>query len=353
MAKNSANEPANEICRRIADLRVKTTGPRGKSTFAKQLGISGSTYDYYEGTRVPPAEILVSIADLTGADLRWLITGQAGAATLTAADHPVLRRAAKLLGDCPDAAGPLGAFVDLLIETHKFPAKPAPRAQAAAPTISPASETPPAESASPVTVAEPPDLHPGAAPQVEGTREHWIPILGQTAAGVARFWGQAEDVSGLTTLADLVARHAGQSPRAVSPAVAAEGDSQTPAGVQLVTLSAPDDRDAVEFVVAGAIKHRYPDAFALRVDGDSMAPEILPGDVVVLSPSAPAVEGRAAVVQLAGQIGVTCKLYRALAGSVHLVPVNASYEIAAVPADEVEWALQVIARVRGGEGPRS
>ena len=319
MAKKPAKKPAGEICRRIAELRQKTAGPRGKSTFAKQLGISASTYDYYEGARVPPADILVRIAEVTGADLRWLLTGQAGAAPLAAEDHPVLRRAARLLADCPDAAGPLGAFVDLLVEARKFPAKPAPQAPAA----------------------------PDAPEDADAGRQAWIPILGRTAAGVARFWGKAEDLSGLTTLADLVTRHAGQSPQAVRAAVAAEGESEPSAGVQLVTLSAPDERDAVEFVAAEAIKRRYPDAFALRVDGDSMAPEIGQGDVVVLSPSVPAVEGRAAVVQLTGQIGVTCKLYRASAGSVHLVPVNAQYEIAAVPTGQDEWALRVLARVRG------
>ncbi|MBL7134567.1 MAG: helix-turn-helix domain-containing protein [Phycisphaerae bacterium] len=319
MAKEPAKKPASEICRRIAELRQKTAGPRGKSAFAKQLGISPSTYDYYEGARVPPADILVRIAEVTGADLRWLLTGQAGAAPLAAEDHPVLRRAARLLADCPDASGPLGAFVDLLIEARKFPAKPAQQTPAAA----------------------------DAPTDTDAGREAWIPILGRTAAGVARFWGKGEDVSGLTMLADLVARWAGESPGAVRAAVAAEGESQPSAGVQLVTLSAPDDRDAVEFVAAGAIKRRYPDAFALRVDGDSMAPEIGQGDVVVLSPSEAAVEGRAAVVQLAGQIGVTCKLYRASGGSVHLVPVNGRYEIAAVPASQVEWALRVLARVRG------
>jgi transcriptional regulator with XRE-family HTH domain len=314
-AKEFAKNPANEICRRVAELRLKAAGPRGKSAFAKQLGISPSTYDYYEGSRTPPAEMLVRIAEVAGADLYWLLTGEPGAAALGAEDHPVLRRVAKLLADCPDAAGALGAFVDLLIEARKFPAK--------------AQENKKVD---------------------EAGREAWIPILGRTAAGVARFWGKGEDVSGLTTLADLVARHAGQTPQAVRPAVATEAGTEAethpPAGVQLVTLSAPDDRDAVEFVAAEAIKRRYPDAFALRVDGDSMAPQILPGDVVVLSPSVPAVQGRAAVVQAAGQIGVTCKLYRKSGGHVHLVPVNSRYEIADVEAGQVEWALRVLARVR-------
>ncbi len=338
-AGKPARQPTNDICRRLADLRAKTAGPRGKSKFAKQLGISASTYDYYEGNRVPPAEILVRIADVTGADLRWLITGQAGMSSLTAEDHPVLRRAVKLLADVPDAAGPLGAFVDLLIETHKFPAKPAPKAAAAAPA--PAG-TPQSGLATPPGAPKTPD----ANADTEAGREDWIPVLGRTAAGVVRFWGGDEDVSGLTTLADLVARWAGQNPRAVRSAVADGPEPDAPTDAQLVTLSAPDDRDAVEFVVAGGVKRRYPDAFALRVDGDSMAPDILSGDVVVLSPSAQAIEGRAAVVQLAGQIGVTCKLFRASAGRVHLVPINGQYEIAAVAADEVEWALQVLARVR-------
>ena len=376
MAKEFAKNPANEICRRVAELRLKAAGPRGKSTFAKQLGISPSTYDYYEGSRTPPAEMLVRIAEVAGADLHWLLTGEPGAAALGAEDHPVLRRAAKLLADCPDAAGPLGAFADLLIEARKFPAKAQERSMGVSP-MSPTGVSPmslPAGQADPTGVqpvepTETSDQHgrdgrathgqvlgtPLGGPRPDGDaratgREAWIPILGRTAAGVARFWGKGEDVSGLTTLADLVARHAGQTPQAVRPAVATEAgteaDAHPPAGVQLVTLSAPDQRDAVEFVAAEAIKRRYPDAFALRVDGDSMAPQIRPGDVVVLSPSVPAVQGRAAVVQAAGQIGVTCKLYRKSGGHVHLVPVNSRYEIADVQAGQVEWALRVLARVR-------
>jgi transcriptional regulator with XRE-family HTH domain len=382
LAKKSAKNPANEICRRVVELRLKAAGLRGKSKFAKQLGISPSTYDYYEGSRTPPAEMLVRIAEVAGADLHWLLTGQLGAAALGAEDHPVLRRAAKLLADCPDAAGALGALVDLLIEARKFPAK----AQEHSMGVSRMSPTGVSPMSLPAGQADPTGVSPvesvgtrdqhgrdgrathrrAAGGQVLGTpngdaratgREAWIPILGRTAAGVARFWGKGEDVSGLTTLADLVARHAGQTPQAVRPAVATEAgteaDAHPPAGVQLVTLSAPDQRDAIEFVAAEAIKRRYPDAFALRVDGDSMAPQILQGDVVVLSPSVPADDGRAAVVQAAGQIGVTCKLYRKAGGHVHLVPVNSRYEIADVEAGQVEWALRVLARVRpGGAGKK-
>jgi transcriptional regulator with XRE-family HTH domain len=346
----------SEICRRITELRLKAAGPRGKASFANQLGISPSTYDYYEGLRTPPAAVLVRIAEVTGADLHWLLTGEPGAAAMGPADHPVLRRAAKLLADCPDAAEPLGAFVDLLIESHKFPANTQEQKKSRyASPAGPASDVRPrqvdkldkqADAKAARRRAAPP-----AAAAAEAGREAWIPILGRTAAGVAKFWGKGEDVSGLTTLADLVARCAGRPPQTVRPAIATEAgdkaDARDPSAVQLMTLSAPDNRGAVEFVAAEAIKQRYPDAFALRVDGNSMAPQIRQGDVVVFSPSAPAVDGRAAVVQLAGQIGVTCKLYRKSGGHVHLVPVNSRYEIADVRAGQVEWALRVLARVRG------
>jgi transcriptional regulator with XRE-family HTH domain len=324
-------------------LRRKTVGSRGKSRFARQLGLSPSTYDYYEGSRTPPADVLIRIAEVANVDLQWLLTGRQPAERLKARDHPVLRRAAALLADRPDAAGPLDAFIQLLVETHKFPAKPQAdeRVGVETPRPAPSDETPQAGTPQAETTPASP-----APPPAPPGREDWIPVLGRTAAGIARFWGAEEDTSGLTTLADLLARRAAWRPRSVRPAVAATGEGQASAAVQLVTLSAPDESDVAEFVSAGPIKRAHPAAFALRVDGDSMAPQIEPGDLVILSPSAAAVEGQAAVVQLAGQIGVTCKLYRTAGEQVHLVPVNAQYEIAKAPASSVEWALRILARVK-------
>ena len=118
MAENSQNG----ICARIADLRLKLEGPRGKSIFASKLGISAITYNYYEANRVPPADVLVRISDLANVDLRWLLTGQSGKAAVLA-DHPAVLRAAELLANRPDAAGPLTAFVELLAASMEFPAK--------------------------------------------------------------------------------------------------------------------------------------------------------------------------------------------------------------------------------------
>ena len=116
--------PPAGICERIAQLRAELHGERGKAPFAKQLGISASTYSYYETGRVPRAEVLVRIADLAGVDLRWLLTGEISPAAVPAS-HPAVQRIARLLADHPHAVAPLSAFVDLLSASLAWPAKEA------------------------------------------------------------------------------------------------------------------------------------------------------------------------------------------------------------------------------------
>jgi phage repressor protein C with HTH and peptisase S24 domain len=310
-----------DICRRIARLRLELAGPRGKSSFARQLGISGSTYDYYEASRVPPAGILVKIADLAGVDLRWLLTGEASEPGVSAS-HPAIQRAAKLLDQSPDAAGPLAAFVDLLAEVHEFPG------MAGAETVDP---QPP----SPVQQALP------TGGELSGETS-LIPVLGRSAAGVPQFWSGCDD-GGATHLADLIDQHAGRPIQTVQ-AAALDGDE----AVQIVTLREVGEDGIAQFLRADAIAASHPDAFALRIDGDSMSPEILHGDLVVLSPSAPALDGRPAVVQLADQIGVTCKLYRRDGQTVHLVAINEQIPPVTVRAEAVVWAFRLLSHVRPG-----
>ena len=50
---------ANSIIDRVVLLRQQYSGDRGKSKFARSLGISASTYNYYENNRIPPIEILL------------------------------------------------------------------------------------------------------------------------------------------------------------------------------------------------------------------------------------------------------------------------------------------------------
>jgi len=342
----------NKICGRIAKLRLETAGPRGKSSFAKQLGLSASTYDYYEAARVPPANVLVRICEVTGADLRWLLTGREQPDAPATAEHPVIRRAAEMLARHGDSAGALAAFLDILAEVQKFPPTPAdtaPPAGLAGGNRPPRPDTQAAtKRAAGAGARRAAAQLPGAAAQAGEAADAWIPILGRSAAGIAQFWPADEDTSGVTTLDELVARHAGCSVRSVRPATVSDaaGGAGEEMPVQLVTLRGADAGEVVEFLAAPQVKARHGDAFALRIDGDSMAPDIRHGDLVVLSAAAPAREGRAAVVQLAGQIGVTCKLYRRDGETVHLVPINDRYEIATCPAGDVVWALRVLARAR-------
>ena len=333
---------------------MEVAGPRGKSLFASKLGISASTYAYYESRRVPPAEILVRIADLAGADLRWLLTGESASGAAVPAGNPILHRAAALLSKSPQCAAPLAVFLDILAASLQFPAK-APQAQ---PVQSSLDEKPSAQAVPAATAESPPRVATPAvgAPVMEKdpSRQSWIPVLGRSAAGVPQFWGDETESAGVATMGDLVARHAARRASRVAPAVAGGGEGLRDVPVQIITLDAPDDSETAEYVASAEMKSRYPDAFAVRIDGESMSPEIRHGDLVVLSPSAAAADGRPAVVQLRRQIGVTCKLYRRQGDRVHLVPVCEQFVPQSFPAGDVLWALRVLATVRparpGGSG---
>ncbi|MHC4984966.1 MAG: S24 family peptidase [Planctomycetota bacterium] len=329
-----ASPSDNDICRRIAQVRLEVAGQRGKAKFAKQLGLSPSTYDYYESSRVPPASVLVRVAEVGGVDIGWLLTGKSAGQAL-AGDHPIVRRVAALLDGSAEAARPLAAFIELLGEAYQvFPGV-----------------AEPAQSAEPFTLAseDVPGLDRTSLAAI-GSGE-LIPILGRSAAGVPQFWSDGDE-AGLTALSDLIERHVASGVRGVQPAVTEDAAGRS--ATQIVTVRADPTEGPCQFIRADAIKAQYPDAFALQIDGESMAPEIAHGDWVILSPSAPAADGRAAVVQLAGQIGVSCKLYRKSGEDIHLVPILDELAPLTVCATEVVWALRVLARVQpGGDGAPS
>jgi transcriptional regulator with XRE-family HTH domain len=305
-------------------------GPRGKSAFARKLGLAASTYDYYENGRVPPADVLVRIADQTGVDLRWLLTGRNDPARPMPTDHPALQRAASLLADRPNAGDALAAFVEILQAADRFPRKVGQAPSQAAPS---------AEGARPSRRA--------ADSGYRIPHASWIPLLGRSAAGVPAFWQDPDQAAGTRTIGEMIEKFAGRAPTRQSHTQArADGElGQVPVHRILVPPAASDEVP-VEFVACQDCKRRYPDAFALQIDGDSMSPDIAHGDLVLASPSAPAVDGRTAIVQLDGQVGVTCKLFRRAGNLVHLVALNEQIEPVTVPAEAIDWALRVLARVR-------
>ena len=70
------DEQGKKILERIKLVRTQHFGERGRAKFAKALGISPSTYNYYERNRLPSPSLLVKICMETSTDLRWLLTGE-------------------------------------------------------------------------------------------------------------------------------------------------------------------------------------------------------------------------------------------------------------------------------------
>jgi transcriptional regulator with XRE-family HTH domain len=316
------------IVKRISLLRSQYAGSRGKSKFARALGISPSTYSYYENNRIPPIEILLKICDLTGADLSWLLTGQETPKT-SASDlqkfafgpnNTLLRKLDLMLSENPDLFEPISAFLELLCEKKGF------------------------EKSFRSKIVPP---KPG--------RPEWIPVLGRTAAGMVLFWDQTslpESKLAVTELDELVKRYIGK-------AIVGSADGKVSVDLQVRTLvdglktkqanliqvGGQEAEQIVEFVQCEEIHKLFPDSFALHVDGDSMSPRINDGDIVILSPSVPAAQGHIAVARVANQIGATCKLLRETDQSVHLIPINEKYQTKVVPKKDLLWALAVLCHV--------
>lgn len=321
------------IIERIRLLRKEFAGVRGKSKFAHALGISGSTYNYYENDRLPPIPVLLRVCQVTGADLNWLLTGVSGSSKIGfSADAKVMQRSAELarkldnlLGNSPESVEAVLAFVQLLSEKKAVDGKFGPELPIRGPE-----------------------------------RPGWIPVLGRTAAGMVHFWDETslpKPKQAVVELDELVEKHTGKAIMdSVSGAMSVDLQAQPlmkklkGCGANLIRVSGQKPDEIVEFVECTEIYELFPDSFGLHIDGDSMSPRIDDGDVVVLSPSVPAVQGCMAVAKVANQIGVTCKLIRKTQENVHLIPINERYETKVVPEKELLWGLAVLCHIKEKTG---
>lgn len=356
----------NLIIQRIKLVRNRYAGNRGKSKFARELGISASTYSYYENNRVPPIEVLLRICEVTEADLQWLLTGKEiekkttpeaqkslsdsktfapetnkmPASELSGKFAPksdydivgssnasILRRLDKLLDENPELTEPILAFVDLLCEKKDIEQ----------------------EFHSKISSAQ---IRPDEMFSPRQPRPGWIPVLGRTAAGMVHFWDQSflpEPEQAVTELDELVKKHIAKAIIA-STGGTVSIDLQLQAlmeglkspGANLIQVGGQETNNIVEFVQCEQIHKLFPDSFALQVDGDSMSPRINDGDIVIVSPSVPAAQGQIGIARVANQIGVTCKLIRTTESGVHLIPINERYETKVVPKKDLLWALAVL-----------
>jgi SOS-response transcriptional repressor LexA len=322
------------IIERIRELRKHFSGPRGKRRFAKAIGISPSTYNYYEKDRLAPISVLSKICQVCDANLEWLLTGQTtqhkaeglSDFALLQADPELIAKSSKLskklnhlLADNPSSLDAVIAFVELLSENKASEAR-----------TSPAS--------------------------IKSTRSGWIPVLGHTAAGMIHFWNEAtlpDPRQATAELDDLVEKYTGRAILRTSEGKISIDLLAQPLAkglksnlISLIQINGQGPEEVVRFIENRELHGLFPDSFALQIDGDSMSPRIDDRDFVVLSPSVPAAQGQIAVVRLDNQIGVTCKLIRATESEVHLIPINEKYTTKIVLRKDLLWALAVLCHIK-------
>ncbi len=348
--KNMKNFDEQAIIERIRVLRERYAGSRGKSKFARDLGISASTYNYYENNRIPPIEILLKISEVTGANLRWLLTGEKSEEKFASAsngravfrsDASLLQKIDAVLAQNPELTEAVLAFIELLSEKRDVEKELSCGTWA---DDRPVNQTGWGGS--------------GQAKRVSSGqgREGWIPVLGRTAAGMVHFWDEGilpAPKQAVTELDELVRKYIGKTiistvdgTMSIDLQARALVDSVKSSEANLIQVSGAEAGEIVEFVQCKEIYELFADSFALRIDGESMSPRINDGDIVILSPSVPAAQGQIGVARVARQIGVTCKLIRTTGENVHLIPINEKYETKAVPKKDLQWALAVLCHIR-------
>jgi SOS-response transcriptional repressor LexA/DNA-binding XRE family transcriptional regulator len=331
----------NAIINRLRQLRLQHAGPRGKSQFARALGLTPSTYSYYENNRLPPIETLLKVCEVTAADLQWLLTGKdSGKGPSFTANKALLEKIETLLRDSPQLTKPIEAFVDILAEKNAFEKK-------LRGPVSVKNATRGSDDSSQEHFSDD-SKHTPALPD-------WIPVLGRTAAGMIHFWNQTnlpDRNQAVTQLDELVRKYIGKDILGSTEGLMSIDLQAQPIveaidslHANLIQVAAPQGDDIVEFVEVSQIHQLFPDCFALQIDGDSMSPRINDGDIVIVSPSVPAAQGQVAIACLANQIGVTCKLIRTTETDVHLIPINERYDTKLLPKADLLWALAVLCHI--------
>jgi len=316
-----------DVSSRLARLREQVFGPRGRAALARAINLSPSTYNYYEKGRQPPADVLARVAEATGADLTWLLTGRgepypepaAGGDTLLSPPaEKAFDRFDRHIPQHRSTPAARNAFRSLLADIEASAPSPERLWQPAAFTPTPTS----------------------------------IPILGRTAAGIPACWDAwfADEEQADTLGALLEAVESAPASRRLAEVTAPDPQVEAARPVdptaELIQLASPSPEGVAEFLNVPGLGQVEPGTFALRVDGESMAPRIRDGDIVVSHRGAAPLPGHTAIVRRRGRIGVTVKLWRPEADRVHLIPIHASHDPDVFPLVEVVWACRVLWLVR-------
>jgi repressor LexA len=111
--------------------------------------------------------------------------------------------------------------------------------------------------------------------------------------------------------------------------------SQVPGG-RLGTIFHPDYSD--DYITVDDVKD--PQAFALKVKGDSMSPRIEDGDTVIVSPKKEVQSGDICVIRVNGED--TLKKTKFEGNYVHLIPLNQNHEPMTVKKRDVNFIWKVV-----------
>lgn len=115
--------------------------------------------------------------------------------------------------------------------------------------------------------------------------------------------------------------------------------SAVPAG-KVATIFHPDHVD--DYVTVDDVKD--PQAFALKVKGNSMSPRIEDGDIVIVSPAEEPRSGDVCVVRVNGED--TLKKVKFEGNYVHLVPMNPDFDPVTVKRKDVNFVWKVVKLIK-------
>lgn len=310
-----------EIIQRIIVLRNRCYGRRGRAAFSKALGIKPSTYHPYEINRVPPAETLLQMAEATGTDVRWLLTGVDDfGVNANAGYDPLISRLSRLVHTHPAAAECVRSYLDVLEKSFVSAGR---------------SAKPQAPSSN---LDEPTMLIPVIARAAIGLPGGWIWPLQET-------WTIPPDI---------------RAPGVVSSTVAADyaemryADELSTLALKMVNLPQPMPISGLH-VEQALLAYGAPETLrpmmAIRMDGASMAPSIRHGDLVLFStrrPLRPAElrpAGEIVLLQIRSQPGITVRLAVHDSGGLRLIALGDPTREQRITIDQIEWGFVAIAAV--------
>ncbi|MBU0640819.1 MAG: helix-turn-helix domain-containing protein [Planctomycetes bacterium] len=306
-------KPERALGERIRELRRRQFGPRGKSEFARRLGVPVAEYERYERGVLPAAETMVRMCEVTGEDLQWLLTGVAARSTVVISGtrhrhQALLTKLATMLDEEPTLASPLEAFVDLLTEGRRVQQDTTPALPC---TVA-------GELIAIYAVDEVPDALPAPDSGPDGGPGR-LPVLVDDGAVTARE---------TMVLSVPATRDGGQATRTLD----------------IVTIRCSDGQTR-RFAHGPELARALPTAFGVRLADDTMQPMFEAGDIVVVAAGGGPHVGRPALLKLAGEEAARCRIWLGESEAEVRLGCLATWEDERADRSQLRWALEVLCRL--------